>query len=125
MVPIIKTRLRTPRRVLIAFGLVWFAALAAQAVELVQSPKMIDPAVPAYPQGALRQEVEGTVLLRVRVLASGDVGEVRVHRSSGSADLDQAAVAAARRSRFEPARNEAGVSVDTWVGIPYKFVLQD
>ncbi|QJW83378.1 energy transducer TonB [Ramlibacter terrae] len=86
---------------------------------------MLKPFVPEYPASALRHEEEGTVQVQARVLASGEVGEARVARSSNSPALDRAAVAAVRRSTFSAARNAAGEPVEAWVTVPFKFVLQD
>ena len=86
---------------------------------------MLEAPAPEYPGAARRRNEEGTVHVRVRVLASGQAGEVRVQRSSGIPDLDAAAVAAVTRSTFRAARNAAGEPVDSWVMVPYRFVLQD
>lgn len=101
---------------------------SAHTAEPVPAPvpvKMLEAAVPDYPPDARRKGDEGTVHVRVRVLASGEVGEARIQRSSGFRTLDEAAVAATMRSRFRPAQNAAGAAVDSWVVVPYRFVLQD
>jgi protein TonB len=97
---------------------------AAHAVELAPA-KMLKAVVPNYPTNARRAAVEGAVHVRVRVLASGQPGEVRVQKSSGAAELDEAAVAAATRSTFRAAQDAAGTAVDSWVLVPYRFVLED
>jgi len=86
---------------------------------------MLRSAVPDYPAVARRNGVEGTVHVRVRVLADGQPSEVRVQRSSGVRALDEAAVAAATGSSFRAAQNAEGVSVEAWVIVPYKFVLEE
>jgi protein TonB len=60
---------------------------------------------PAYPDFARRAHEQGTVILRVRVDASGQVAGIEIHKSSGSQRLDDAALAAVRRWRFVPARS--------------------
>jgi protein TonB len=77
---------------------------------------------PRYPESARLAGVQGTTLLRVRVKADGSVGEIRVERSAGHADLDAAAIAAVGQWRFEPARRR-GAAVDEWVVLPVKFIL--
>jgi protein TonB len=77
---------------------------------------------PHYPEGARRQGVEGTVMLRFEVLASGKVGTVQVQRSAGRADLDRAAVEAIQTWRFEPARR-GKEAVAVWVTLPVRFEL--
>ncbi len=79
---------------------------------------------PAYPRSARRRGQEGTVLLRVEVLANGRVGEVVVDTSSGYESLDEAAVKAVRRWRFSPARR-GSARVNCWVRVPVKFDLKD
>jgi protein TonB len=65
---------------------------------------------PRYPATARRLGQEGVVDLLVALSAVGRVTEVRVVRTSGSARLDAAAVAAVRGWRCEPAR-VGGVAV--------------
>lgn len=57
---------------------------------------------PDYPKGARRRGEEGTVLCRLRIERSGRVLAVEVVEGSGFEELDQAAVAALKRWRFEP-----------------------
>ena len=79
--------------------------------------------IPRYPESARRQGIEGTVLVKARVTERGLVDAVQVGRSSGHQDLDQAAVEAVSRWRFEPAhRGRQPVAV--WVLIPVEFALR-
>jgi protein TonB len=52
---------------------------------------------PEYPAGALRRGESGTVTVRLRVTATGDVSEARVDTSSGWRSLDEAATGTIRR----------------------------
>jgi TonB family protein len=67
-----------------------------------------------YPDSARRVGAFGTTTLLLHVLANGEVGEVRLEKSAGHADLDLAAIAAARRWRFQPARR-GETPVPVWV----------
>jgi protein TonB len=67
--------------------------------------------------------VEGTTMLKVHVDADGRVGDVVVEASAGHTDLDQAAVDAVRRWRFEPARRGTE-AVAMWVRLPVEFRLR-
>lgn len=67
---------------------------------------------------------EGKVTLRVHVGAGGQAMEVRLHASSGSARLDDAAQEAVRNWRFVPA-TQAGVPVAAWVLVPVGFRLDE
>jgi protein TonB len=55
---------------------------------------------PDYPEAARRRRVEGTVLVRIEVDAAGAAAACTIAVGSGSALLDAAALAAARRWRF-------------------------
>ncbi|MBI4607505.1 MAG: energy transducer TonB [Candidatus Rokubacteria bacterium] len=79
--------------------------------------------LPAYPEGARLSGAEGTTSLRIRVLEDGSVGEVIVARSAGHPGLDQAAVDAVQRWRFEPARR-GGRPVAVRVSLPVRFRLE-
>ncbi len=62
-----------------------------------------------YPSRAAREEIEGTVGVRVTVTADGRATGCSVTSSSGSSILDDAACKAVERyARFEPALNDAG-----------------
>jgi protein TonB len=66
---------------------------------------------------------EGTVALRVFVLADGTVGTVEVITSSGSAVLDRTAVQAVRRWRFAPATRD-GVPMDAYATFKVRYMVQ-
>jgi len=62
-----------------------------------------------YPSRALREEIEGTVGVRVTVTANGRATNCQVTSSSGSSILDQAACRGMERyARFNPALDAAG-----------------
>ncbi|WP_342246246.1 energy transducer TonB [Pseudomonas sp. OTU5201] len=77
---------------------------------------------PEYPAFAQRRGWEGTVLLRVHVLASGLPSEIQVQKTSGRELLDEAAVRAVKRWSFVPAK-QGDVARDGWVSVPIDFKL--
>ena len=77
---------------------------------------------PEYPALAHRRGWEGTVLLRVHVLASGKPGEIQLQKSSGRQALDDAALAAVKRWSFVPAK-QGEVAQDGWVSVPIEFKI--
>jgi protein TonB len=79
---------------------------------------------PVYPYRARRKEIEGRVVLRVRVLPGGTARSVEVLSSSGHAILDRAALKAVRAWRFVPAKR-AGVPVAGAIDVPITFRLTD
>ena len=60
---------------------------------------------PDYPKGARQRGEQGDVILEIRVNAEGTVDDVRVATSSGFAELDEAAIRAAKAAKFSPARS--------------------
>ena len=82
-----------------------------------------NPAVPhqaTYPVLARRLHQQGAVLLRVLVLPSGQVGDVRVLQSSGSSQLDAAALTGVGDWYYVPAvRGHHAVSA--WIKVSIRF----
>ena len=77
---------------------------------------------PRYPESARRQGREGQVILAVRLAPDGSVLEVQVDRSSGHRALDDAARAAVRRWRFQPAVGAAqGQAASVHVPITFRL----
>lgn len=86
--------------------------------------KAIDTRPPVYPPRCLRMGIEGTVRVRVLVGEDGRPQEVTIGKSSGESALDESAMEAVRRWRFEPAKRD-GVPVRAWAIIPVEFKLID
>ncbi len=78
---------------------------------------------PQYPLVAERNGWEGTVMLKAFVETEGRASQVLVDRSSGFKVLDQAALKAVQRWKFEPGRIGSGV-VSSWVKIPIRFRIE-
>jgi protein TonB len=102
------------------------AAAAPPADEKTSEPRgyagyLRNPA-PDYPPMAQRRGLEGQVVLKVHVLASGQPDSVTVARSSGHAILDEAAVKAVVSWAFAPARR-GHTAVDGWVQVPLSFKI--
>lgn len=79
---------------------------------------------PAYPAQALRDELEGSVRLKLLIAPEGGVTEAWVLRSSGHRSLDQAALAAARHWQLTPASRN-GTPVSAWAEVEVPFRLTD
>jgi protein TonB len=79
---------------------------------------------PEYPRAAREAGWEGTVMVRVEVLPDGKAGAVTLHRSSGYAILDDAAITAVQRWRFYPAM-DGNFPIRSTVQIPIRFDLKD
>jgi periplasmic protein TonB len=87
----------------------------AELPEKVFMPELV------YPEMARRLGMEGKVRLRVGVDRKGNVKSVRVLQKVGFG-MDEAAEAAAWKSKWKPAKKETGEAVD--VVIHYNFVFQ-
>lgn len=81
-------------------------------------------AVPEYPARAARNNESGTVTLALLMGANGRVTDSRIKSTSGSRDLDKAAVAALSTCTFKPAMN-GGVAESGWAQIAYVWTLEN
>ena len=75
-----------------------------------------------YPYYALVHGWEGTVRLKVHISADGDIKDVIVASSSGHRFLDETAVDMIKDVHATPARR-SDKPVDSWVMVPYRFIL--
>lgn len=105
------------------------APAASQPALQPTSPPVFNAAylrnpAPAYPATSRRYGEAGRVLLRVRVLPSGQPEEVVLQQSCGHDRLDAAALDAVRRWRFVPAR-QGEQAIAAWVVVPIQFSLQE
>lgn len=78
---------------------------------------------PSYPARALRRGESGTVMVRAEIRPDGTPGSVTVATSSGSRQLDRAAVDAVKRWRFRPALSNGQPTSGT-VMVPISFEAQ-
>lgn len=79
-------------------------------------------AKPAYPAASLRNGDEGTVALAFLVGRDGKVASARVEQSSGSRELDRAAVNGLSLCRFTPGTVD-GVPYESWFRMQYVWNL--
>jgi TonB family protein len=82
-------------------------------------PVPVDMSPAAYPKDAL--DSEGTVRLQVDISASGAVTSAMLEKSSGVDALDTAALDAARKWTFRPARDAQGQPVAARMRMPMTF----
>lgn len=85
--------------------------------------KAVSVPKPAYSDASAAANEQGQCIVRVTVLPSGQVGGVALVKSSGYARLDQSALAAARRIRFQLNGPRPAHSVT--VKVPYRFNLKN
>ncbi|HXA48405.1 MAG TPA: energy transducer TonB [Burkholderiaceae bacterium] len=77
---------------------------------------------PNYPSAAQKRGLQGRVILKIHVLASGQPDNVSVAKSSGYDILDDAAVKAVTAWMFDPAKR-GQTPIDGWVNVPINFKL--
>ena len=87
-------------------------------------PEIIGVISPVYPEFARKAGVQGTVILEVEVYKDGVIGGIRVKKSvqPGPGGLDEAAITAVRKIRFQPGKS-SGQAVDTTVIVPIEFTI--
>jgi TonB family protein len=89
-----------------------------EELPIVATPTLINPVVAAYPEARRQAGEQATVTLLVELDEFGAVTHVEVMESAGT-DFDQAAIAALRTARFNPARTAVGP-----VGVAFPFTYE-
>lgn len=88
-------------------------------------PALKEKPVPIrYPRWAVREGWEGTLVIAVEILKTGEVGRWKVMESTGYSLLDEAALTAIRKWRFHPAR-EQGVPIVSCIQVPVHFEITE
>ena len=89
-----------------------------------EPPVVVKQVAPRYPRFVKKLGIEGQVWLNVEVLKNGDVGRIEILKSlnTGKNGLDQAAIKAVKKWKFEPAKN-GGKPITVWVKFPLTFSL--
>lgn len=78
---------------------------------------------PQYPSRALRMKQEGVVWLRVLISETGARQEIKLHKPTKHALLNQAAIKAVKKWTFDP-NIVNGRPTKSWVEIPIEFRIQ-
>jgi iron complex outermembrane receptor protein len=86
----------------------------------VKPPVVLEHVDPVYPPSALASREHADVVLTLVVDTDGHVSKVDVAKSSGAADLDEAAVVAARQWTFTPAMR-GDKPVASRIKVPFHF----
>jgi TonB family protein len=95
-----------------------------QAVEYTEPPIQIEAVKPIYPYHAERDGITGTVWLQALIDSTGKVADVRIAKDSGkNAGFEEAAVTAARKTKWAPAKNNDR-PVSIWVTYKVEFDLK-
>jgi TonB family protein len=81
------------------------------------------PQKPAWPEAALQEKRDGSVVLVFEVDADNTVLDAQVKSSSGHPDLDEAARAGLAKCAFRAATRN-GTPVRDWAQVTYKWKLE-
>ncbi|MEE9270164.1 MAG: energy transducer TonB [Candidatus Krumholzibacteria bacterium] len=87
-----------------------------------EMPILINYTIPEYPTLAREAGLEGTVRVKIVVGRDGKVKSASILSSDVTPAMEQAAMEAAKRCTFKPARQRS-IPVRATVMIPYKFRL--
>ena len=99
------------------------SAPAARQAKIDAPPRQRSSIRPDYPKGARQRGEQGDVVLTLAIGKSGEVERVSVAETSGFPELDDAAVAAAKKARFTPARS-GGKAVASQARLKLTFKLR-
>lgn len=86
-------------------------------------PKPLTPIRPKYPEIAQEAGIEGTIIVQVFVDKKGRVKETSILKGIPNTGLNEAAIAAIRKTRFRPAKQRER-AVGVWISIPVNFRLK-
>ena len=94
---------------------------AAQAKRKVSSASVKSSSKPSYPRSLERKKITGQVKVKIQISSSGKVTSASIYKSSGHAAFDQSALKAAKRWRFNPAKNGLGQAISDTKILPFVF----
>ena len=90
-----------------------------------EQPRILQPTLcekPAYPRNSLRNEETGVVTYNLKIDSTGRVLDVKVARSSGFRDLDEAGLVSLPKCLFWPMAVK-GVPVQSFRTMQYAWTL--
>jgi protein TonB len=86
-------------------------------------PKLLSSVAPVYPAIARKSGHSGKTLVIIGLAASGEILQATIRRTSGYAELDEAALTCVRQWQFSPARNAAGQPTPCRTTVPVIYKL--
>ena len=87
-----------------------------------KAPKSKIPIRPDYPKTAQKAGIEGTVYIQFFIDSKGNVTEAWVQKGIPNTGLNEAALAAVKKSKWKPAQ-QRDKNVGVWQTVPVKFEL--
>ncbi len=92
----------------------------------IRVPAVVDAKAcekPEYPAKSLRNEEQGTVILAFLIGLDGRVADSRIEKSSGSRELDRAAITGLSLCKFKPGTVD-GKPEQSWTKMQYVWKLE-
>ena len=93
-----------------------------EAAEVDREPRLVSRVPPIYPYSARRRGINGEVVVRFLVDASGRVSRLSIVRAQPQGVFERAVEQSVNRWRFKPGLYQ-GRPVSTWVVLPIRFKL--
>jgi TonB family protein len=89
----------------------------------IQKPGLKNYSQPEYPADLRKRNIEGEVIVSLRIDEKGNVHDLKIKKSSGFSSFDQAALKAVSKWEFKPALKEQQ-KVQVIVNLPIRFELK-
>lgn len=88
----------------------------------IEKPGLKNYTQPEYPSNLRKRNIEGEVIISLRIDKAGKAHDLKISQSSGYDSFDQAALSAVSNWRFEAAEKD-GIKVEVIVNLPIRFKL--
>lgn len=88
----------------------------------IKKPGVSKYSQPEYPSNLRRRNIEGKVIISLRIDKEGKTHDLKINESSGYESFDQAALKAVRIWEFKAAEKD-GEKIEVIVNLPIKFEL--
>jgi TonB family protein len=88
----------------------------------IKKPGIRQYSQPEYPSNLRRRNIEGKVIVSLRIDTAGKIHDLKLNESSGYDSFDQAALKAVRQWEFKAAEKD-GEKIEVIVNLPIKFEL--
>lgn len=91
--------------------------------EQIKKPGIKNYSQPEYPADLRKRNIEGEVIVSLRIDEKGNVHDLKINKSSGFSSFDQAALKAVSKWEFKPALKDQQ-KVQVIVNLPIRFELK-
>jgi len=88
----------------------------------IKKPEIKEYSKPSYPSNLRKRNIEGQVIVTLRIDKEGEIHDLKINKSSGYQSFDQAALKAVSNWKFKAAEKD-NKKVEIIVNLPIKFKL--